>query len=583
LGQIGDARAVEPLSAALKDGDNGVRKNAAWALGNLADARAVEPLSVALKDTEHNVRAAAAYALGQIGDARAVEPLSAALKDGDNGVRCDAAWALGKLADARAVEPLSAALKDTDPDVRRAAARVLGKLGGARAVEPLSVALKDSDSYVRSLAAQALGELADARAVEPLGAALKDTTDFAGAAAAEALGKLKDSRAVEPLIASLNDRGRVCDAAAKALIKIGDPRALVLLDRSSADVAKEPLAAALKEALQHPRSLPARGVAEAFKAIDCHLDPSLQARLLVAQGDWDGAVAMAEVAVEPLMDVLSRSRYSSDEEPDKLAAISALGRIGDARAVRELEISLDSDRDWRIRAAAAQALGQIRDARAVDALISRGLREDQSRDVRTQVATVLGEIGDQRAVKPLFTVVSEDWGYVYDFFAPPDPFYSASYAALGKLWDLQMAEPTRSADWDSVITHVSSLVETAFSLDWLNQETKRRKEARTLLIRFGALAVKPICQKLVSRDPTFRSATAPRATSGGGHSTEFISGSYWKDQHLGGVLGEMMLTLEIIADKHGVGQLTALANSEEESEEIRRVAQTILRQIQKRT
>src|SRR5450759_2332909 len=67
------------------------------------------------------VRRAAAEALGQIGDARAVEPLIAALKDESWGVRRAAAEALGQIGDARAAEPLIAALKDPYADVRNAA------------------------------------------------------------------------------------------------------------------------------------------------------------------------------------------------------------------------------------------------------------------------------------------------------------------------------------------------------------------------------------------------------------------------------------------------------------------------------
>jgi HEAT repeat protein len=65
------------LIAALKDKDERVPWLAVKALGLIRDARAVEPLAAALKDK--NVQKSAAEALGLIGDARAVEPLTAAL------------------------------------------------------------------------------------------------------------------------------------------------------------------------------------------------------------------------------------------------------------------------------------------------------------------------------------------------------------------------------------------------------------------------------------------------------------------------------------------------------------------------
>jgi len=144
LGKIGTP-AVEPLLAALKDEDSGVRSKAARALGEIKDTRAVEPLISALEDEDPGVRWNVAYALGEIKDARAVEPLIATLEDEDPGVRENAAIALGEIKDARAVEPLITALKDKDKDVRRHVAWALGEIKDARAVEFLIIALKDKD------------------------------------------------------------------------------------------------------------------------------------------------------------------------------------------------------------------------------------------------------------------------------------------------------------------------------------------------------------------------------------------------------------------------------------------------------
>jgi len=209
LGQIGDARAVAPLVAALRDKDGNVRHAAAETLDQLGwrpdqneagatywvarwqwdrcveiGAPAVEPLSAALKDANNIVRHAAAGALGEIGDARAVESLVTALKDKDENVRRAAAGALGEIGDARAVEPLRAALQDANRDVCLAAIAALDRLGwqpdqgeagaaywvarrqwdrcveiGTPAVKPLSAALQDRDEDVRCGAAGALVQL----------------------------------------------------------------------------------------------------------------------------------------------------------------------------------------------------------------------------------------------------------------------------------------------------------------------------------------------------------------------------------------------------------------------------------------
>jgi len=149
LGEIGDARAVEPLIAALKDKDREMRETAAKALGEIGDARAVEPLIAALKDRElYLLGWNATEAPGKIGTPVA-KPFIAAID-----VCSVATEALVKIG-APAVEPLIAALKDADPDFCSAATEALVKIG-APAVELLIAALKDADEGVRKVAAEAL-------------------------------------------------------------------------------------------------------------------------------------------------------------------------------------------------------------------------------------------------------------------------------------------------------------------------------------------------------------------------------------------------------------------------------------------
>ena len=78
LGAIGASDVVEPLIAYFRRYNDA---NAARALGQLRDARAVQPLIDALKSSYSNVRAEAAAALGRIGDKRAIKPLEMALSE----------------------------------------------------------------------------------------------------------------------------------------------------------------------------------------------------------------------------------------------------------------------------------------------------------------------------------------------------------------------------------------------------------------------------------------------------------------------------------------------------------------------
>lgn len=219
LGQLGDAGAIGPLIAALRDEEVEVRWSAAQALGQIRDARAVEPLLVvAIRDPLLSVRSAAADAIVVIGEP-AAKPLIASLPG------WVAAEILGRLGDRRATKPLI----NTLPIL--AAIVALGRLGDARAVKPLIDILQGEDQMDRAAAARALGQIGDPRAVESLVAVLGDQNhDEFGSwreATAEALGQIGDRRAVEPLIAALNDQDQgepVRKAAAKALDHLGIPR-----------------------------------------------------------------------------------------------------------------------------------------------------------------------------------------------------------------------------------------------------------------------------------------------------------------------------------------------------------------------
>src|SRR5262245_9087317 len=128
--------AVEPLIAALNNGNPSVRRNAAWAIGEIRGGlvtdrtAAVEPLIATLRDEDSWVRVAAAYSLGEMQYRRATESLVAALGDAEWSVRGMAARALGKMKAQAAVERLkSLSLHDENEEVRRKAVQALGEIG----------------------------------------------------------------------------------------------------------------------------------------------------------------------------------------------------------------------------------------------------------------------------------------------------------------------------------------------------------------------------------------------------------------------------------------------------------------------
>ena len=108
-------------------------------------------------------RRAAANALIEIPDRRAVATLARALRDDDETVRRNAAFALGELHDTRGagerdavVEPLVEALADASPLVRLAAVSALGRTKAPGAVASLEALAADGDVLVRKTAAGVL-------------------------------------------------------------------------------------------------------------------------------------------------------------------------------------------------------------------------------------------------------------------------------------------------------------------------------------------------------------------------------------------------------------------------------------------
>jgi HEAT repeat protein len=110
-----------------------------------------------LESGKKEVRDAAAEALGKIGDPRAIEPLSKALRYNYYGdLSIVAIKALGNIPDSSIIEPICEALKNNDKYIRCVAAEILGKIGDVRSLKPLQDALKDKDTLVRYAAAKAI-------------------------------------------------------------------------------------------------------------------------------------------------------------------------------------------------------------------------------------------------------------------------------------------------------------------------------------------------------------------------------------------------------------------------------------------
>jgi HEAT repeat protein len=118
LGRMAETMRLEDLT----NPDPAVRAAAASRLDTIHGSQVGQSLIAVLEDLEvPQSRSMAAYALGELRDARAVDPLIRALKSEDASLRKSAAEALGRLNDPRSLEPLRALLKDKDEWVRKTA------------------------------------------------------------------------------------------------------------------------------------------------------------------------------------------------------------------------------------------------------------------------------------------------------------------------------------------------------------------------------------------------------------------------------------------------------------------------------
>ncbi len=156
---LGTPEAVDLLITGLKDQDRDVPFYAARCLGSLKGpvaARAVEPLIAAVREGDAVLRGEAIEALGQIADRRAVDPIIAALKDPEFRVGVDALEALGRIGDPKSVAPVKAMLVDRNPFIRRDAVQSLAELNPPDLADSLRPMLADDDKEVRDAAAAAI-------------------------------------------------------------------------------------------------------------------------------------------------------------------------------------------------------------------------------------------------------------------------------------------------------------------------------------------------------------------------------------------------------------------------------------------
>ncbi|NJN59312.1 MAG: HEAT repeat domain-containing protein [Leptolyngbyaceae cyanobacterium SL_5_9] len=212
----------EAMLALLEAPQNQQRMLAARAFCELEDARAIPQLVQLLTDACPLIRVSAAYALGRNPSPDAVEPLITQLQQDWNGyVRKGIVWALGNCRDRRSLEPLIDALKTDISAVRLWAASSLAQMANVSyeamitTIPPLIEALRrDPIAAVRSNCAWSIGQLCRELPSNVIYATAIDAL-LEAFAEDEELGVQEDAK--------------------QALLKVGDPRGLQVIEEIEQD------------------------------------------------------------------------------------------------------------------------------------------------------------------------------------------------------------------------------------------------------------------------------------------------------------------------------------------------------------
>jgi HEAT repeat protein len=252
-------------------------------------------------------------------------------------------------------------------------------------VDELIRELETGTRKQRRQAAAQLGQLGDPKAVPALLQKLDDFDEdrFVRTAAAIALGKLADLNAVPALIRAYR-RFQEDELVQSAFLDaIGE-----ILGRTSPDDGNS-------------REIFSRAVDTLIEAVQ---DDSTTDRVRTA------AVEALDKTRDPkAIPVLAEQLREDKLESIAKAAARALRHFDDPQVIQALtEVAANKNIDEKLREAAVQSLGDIGSPNAVDTLIS--ILEDSSDEdtVRSDAALALGRIGDTKAIEPLIRTLENE-------------------------------------------------------------------------------------------------------------------------------------------------------------------------------
>ncbi|HZF52749.1 MAG TPA: HEAT repeat domain-containing protein [Polyangiaceae bacterium] len=418
LERLSPKGSLDPLLAALGSEHADLRIGVLERLTTSSDPRIVPALVKAMESDHDDLRLRAAELLSRHHDDRAVDVLATFLRVDQQASVARARDALALLASAAAVRALAARMEDVKPDERVTLSRALGNTRSPEAIEPLLARFDDEAPEVRNAAFQACLEIAgrDRKkrkhdlAVRFLRAAVKAKDPTLRLAAARELDTGDDPAANDLLASLFLDRDVQTRVAAVASYK-------TRVVEKGAPV--EPLEAVLKAGsrelmLAAAEGVASRGLPSALRPLLLFVragEPGERERALLALGTLGDARALEELETV----AGGGTKEAPVENSMQVAAIEALGRMANKlsiddvrrRVVDRVEQFVDAN-DLRLREAAARGLRWIGGEK------SRSILERLARDtgtpetLRVVAIVLLGEIGDAAAEETLAKAL-EHW------------------------------------------------------------------------------------------------------------------------------------------------------------------------------
>ncbi|MBI3866010.1 MAG: HEAT repeat domain-containing protein [Planctomycetia bacterium] len=216
---------------------------------------------------------------------------------------------IGVRRDAGAVDPLTSRLQDADAEVASAAAVALGQIGNVPASKSLRKALPVAPAKVRSAVAEGLVLCAERFFVEGN-----------AAAAAEIYDEVRKADVPQQ---------RILEATRGAILSRKDEGIALLTEQF-----KSPDKALFQIALTTAREFPGRKIDEALAAEVTKAAPERAALIIEAMADRKETVVLPAIV----------KAAGKGAKPVRIAAIGALGRVGDSSCLSSLlEIAMESD------------------------------------------------------------------------------------------------------------------------------------------------------------------------------------------------------------------------------------------------